>query len=102
MLRTIVAIACLIGSSSAFASAGAYGFCQARTSPRPSSRSAILRLRGGLSPQEPALKYFDARGVAETTRVMFAAAGVKFDDVRYKVQMTPGAPPVSHFYFLLP
>mmetsp|Transcript_23904 Transcript_23904/g.71719 ORF Transcript_23904/g.71719 Transcript_23904/m.71719 type:complete len:216 (+) Transcript_23904:73-720(+) len=37
------------------------------------------------------LSYFDARGVAETTRYMFAATGTKYEDMRYPLNFgTPG------------
>jgi hypothetical protein len=42
---------------------------------------------------KPKLIYFNARGVAETARIMFAAAGADYEDYRYEV--APGQPPVS-------
>lgn len=41
----------------------------------------------------PKLIYFDARGVIEPTRLLLAAAGVQYEDKRYKVDMT-AKPPV--------
>ena len=43
---------------------------------------------------DPKLIYFDARGVVEPTRLLLAAAGVAYEDTRYKVDMTT-KPPVS-------
>lgn len=34
---------------------------------------------------EYVLKYFDAKGIVEPTRVMFAIADVEYDDVRYPI-----------------
>ena len=42
---------------------------------------------------DPKLIYFDARGVVEPTRLMLSALGVKYEDKRYKVDMT-AKPPV--------
>ena len=41
---------------------------------------------------EPKLTYFDARGVVEPTRLLLAAAGVKYQDKRYTVDMTTKPP----------
>lgn len=40
----------------------------------------------------PKLIYFDARGVIEPARLLLAAAGVKYEDIRYKVDMTTKPP----------
>ena len=37
-------------------------------------------------------RYFDARGVLETSRIMLALKGVPFTDDRFKVTMRSGAP----------
>jgi hypothetical protein len=39
---------------------------------------------------KPKITYFNARGVAETARIMYVAAGVDYEDFRY--QMVPQAP----------
>ena len=41
---------------------------------------------------DPKLVYFDARGVVEPTRLLLAAAGVKYEDKRYAVDMTTKPP----------
>ena len=38
-------------------------------------------------------KYFDARGVAETIRVLFYVAGVKYEDIRLSLNTTTWARP---------
>jgi hypothetical protein len=45
---------------------------------------------------KPKLTYFNARGVAETARIMFVAAGVDYEDFRYQmVPQAPGQMPVT-------
>jgi len=67
-----------------------------------------LGLRGGsracgttgatkLSMADPKLVYFDARGVVEPTRLLLAAAGVKYEDKRYAVDMTTKPPSAPEF-----
>eukprot|EP00607_Mallomonas_marina_P008005 CAMPEP_0182417362 /NCGR_PEP_ID=MMETSP1167-20130531/1812_1 /TAXON_ID=2988 /ORGANISM="Mallomonas Sp, Strain CCMP3275" /LENGTH=220 /DNA_ID=CAMNT_0024590857 /DNA_START=90 /DNA_END=752 /DNA_ORIENTATION=+ len=44
---------------------------------------------------EYTLVYFDIRGVAENTRVMFAIAGKSYEDYRYPISFTGGKPQAS-------
>ena len=43
------------------------------------------------------LTYFDGKGAAETTRIMFAAAGVKYTDERIKFDDWPKLKPSKTF-----
>jgi len=43
-----------------------------------------------MSEKKLQLKYFDARGVAEPARIMFALAGEEYEDARYEIK--PGPP----------
>mmetsp|Transcript_14997 Transcript_14997/g.34711 ORF Transcript_14997/g.34711 Transcript_14997/m.34711 type:complete len:292 (-) Transcript_14997:227-1102(-) len=62
-----------------------------------SSAKALTGLRGGVGEGKPKITYFDARGVAETARIMLLTAGVEYDDDRYKVAMVDGVPSVPQF-----
>lgn len=159
MLKSVIAVT-LIATCSAFSSSPGFGKGPMPTSTARStnSRPGLLRLKGGVSPSEPKLSYFDARGVAETarvlitppiglsdfknwgawsmiasgflwwsmclhaksclsptlfssyflsphppplsrTKVMFAAAGTKYEDDRYKVERQEQGPPVRRQAF---
>jgi len=61
--------------------------------PRPSARSAVLRRVAptGSATGKFTLRYFDGRGVAETSRMLFVLAGEDFEDKRYSISFgTPG------------
>jgi hypothetical protein len=49
---------------------------------RSTSVAGNIQCTAGSS--KPKLLYFDGRGVVEPARLMFAAAGVEFEDVRYR------------------
>jgi len=49
----------------------------------PRSSSALATATAAFS--KPVLKYFDIRGVAETSRILLAIGGEDYDDVRYQI-----------------
>jgi hypothetical protein len=57
-------------------------FSSLRNGGRKASAVGDLQCSAGSS--KPRLMYFDARGVVEPARLLFAAAGVDYDDHRYK------------------
>ncbi|KAJ1630100.1 hypothetical protein T492DRAFT_840328 [Pavlovales sp. CCMP2436] len=57
--------------------------------------SVFARLRGGKAAYK--LTYFDARGVAELSRIALVAAGVDFEDARFPISMEGGKPSVPEF-----
>jgi len=60
-------------------------------SPIPCSVDPDVFLSNSLTMAKYTLTYFDIRGLAETPRLMFAAAGVEYTDVRYSLTFgTPG------------
>ena len=44
-----------------------------------------LALAAAAASSKPVLKYFDIRGVAETSRILFAIGGEDYDDARYQI-----------------
>lgn len=81
MIRNISLFVLLAGSATAFGGLGGNFGLNFKTN--------SLRLRGGSTTQMnamPKLTYFDAKGVAETARIMFKAAGAEFEDERFKVR----------------
>ena len=58
----------------------------------PQRKSYIL-LQGLKSMPTYKLTYFDARGRAEVARLMFAQAGMKYEDVRVKAEDFPKVKP---------
>ena len=111
MLRVVLALA-LAASSSAFVAPTATG---SFTIPRTAhSNWLVLRQAQALPARDkgdvpafarcltvrmtdPTLTYFDARGVVEPTRLLLAAAGVSYEDKRYKVDMTTKPPSAPEF-----
>ena len=111
MLRVLLALSLAV-SSSAFVAPTAPG---SFTTPRTThSNWLVLRQAQALPARDkgdvpafarcltvrmtdPTLTYFDARGVVEPTRLLLAAAGVSYEDKRYKVDMTTKPPSAPEF-----
>lgn len=53
-----------------------------------STISAVTALAAAAAPFKMQLKYFSARGAAETIRIILAVGGEDYDDIRYEI--TPG------------
>lgn len=99
-MRTAILALALVAQASAFVAPLATG-CGAtlRGAPHAGARGMLTRSPqlSRLSMGEPKLIYFDARGVVEPTRILLAAAGVKYEDKRYTVDMTTKPPSAPEF-----
>ncbi|KAK3288819.1 hypothetical protein CYMTET_3717 [Cymbomonas tetramitiformis] len=62
---------------------------------RVPTRGVKSTLRRVVCSADYELLYFDARGAAETSRILFAVSGVQYEDSRYKFSFVEGKPKVE-------